>query len=140
MSQQPFQPGQQPGGYQQPGQSGYPPQGGYQQGGYQQPPPPQQQQQPGYGNYPGAPSQFGGPSSAAGAGNPLNNPTLVAMILQIAGIVVAVIGVIGSFFAFAIDGYPGSLKFVTFSATIVAALGFGGVLIGLSHLVKTKTP
>ncbi len=126
MSQQPYQqPGQpgQPGGYPQAGQPGYP------QGGYPQPGTPPGQ--PGYGGYPGSGTPFGGAS-----GNPLSTPAGLAPILQILAYVVAAIGVIGGFFAFAIDGYPGSLKFVTFAAGVVGGLGFGGILLALSALLK----
>jgi hypothetical protein len=128
VSQQPYQPGQQPGGYQQPAQQGYP------QGGYQQP-----AQAPGYGNYPGAPGgspQYGGANRGGGL-NALANPSLVSQILLIASAVVAVLGVIGSFFAF--SGYgDGSGKFYYFAAGIVTSLGFAGVLLALSVLVKRK--
>ena len=125
MSQQPFQPGQpgQPGGYPQGGQPG-----GYPQGGYQQP-----GQQP-YGGYPGATPGYR--SGGGGGGNPLSNTETLATVLQILGYVVAVVGVVGGFFAFAIDAYPGSLKFVTFAGSVVAGLGFGGVLLALAALVR----
>jgi hypothetical protein len=127
VSQQPYQQGQQPGGYQQPTQ-------GYPQGGYQQP-----SQSPGYGNYPGAPGgtpQYGGGTNRGGM-NALSNPSLVSQILLIAAAVVAVLGVIGSFFAF--SGYGGGgAKFYAFAVGIVTALGFAGVLIALSILVRRK--
>jgi hypothetical protein len=125
VSQQPYpgqpgQPGQpQPGGYPPPGQPGYP------QGGYQQ-------QQPGYGNYPGSPP----PSSRPSSGNPLATAAGLAPILLILGYVVAVLGVLGGLFAFFIDGFPGSYKFVIFAGSAVAGLGFGGILVALSILIK----
>jgi hypothetical protein len=125
VSQQPFQPGQQPGqpgGYPQGGQPGYP------QGGYPQP---GQQQQ--YGGYQGASPGYG---SRSGGGNPLNNTDTLATVLQILGYVVAALGVVGGFFAFAIDAYPGSLKFLSFAGSVVAGLGFGGVLLALSALLR----
>lgn len=129
MSQQPYQqPGQpgQPGGYPPGGQPG-----GYPQGGYPQPGAPSGR--PGYGAYPSPGSPY---ASGGGAGNPLSTAAGLAPILQILGCVVAVIGVVGGFFAFGIDGYPGSLKFVTFAAAVVAGLGFGGVLLALSALLR----
>ena len=140
MSQQPYQPGQpgQPGQPNQPGQPGGYQQPGYPQGGYPQP---GQPPQPGYGQYQGAggPQPFGSPSpSTPSRGNPMDSPATLAPILQIVGYVVAVLGVIGGLFAFGIDGYPGSFKFVTFAGSVVAGLGFGGILVGLAAILKSR--
>ncbi len=140
MSQQPYQPGP-PGQPSQPGQPGGYQQPGYPAGGYPQP---GQPPAPGYGRYQGSGGQqpFGSPSpgapSSRASGNPMDSPATLAPIIQIVGYVVAVLGVIGGFFAFGIDGYPGSFKFVTFAATAVAGLGFGGVLVALAALLKTR--
>jgi hypothetical protein len=125
VSQQPYQPGQQ-GGYQQPGQPGYP-QGGYQQPGAGGP-------QPGYGGYQGG-SQYGGSPRP----NPLNNPAGLGSILQITGFVVVALGIIAGIISLTLDGVGGSAKFISFAEALVSGFGLGGLLVGLGAILKTRS-
>lgn len=125
MSQQPYQPGQQ-GGYQQPGQSGYP-QGGYQQPGSGGPP-------PGYGGYQGG-SQYGG----APRPNPLNSTSWVGTALQIVAVVVLVLGVIAGIISLTLDTLTGSGKFIAFAEDLISGFGFSGLLLGLAAILKNRS-
>jgi hypothetical protein len=124
VSQQPYQPGQQ-GGYQQPGQPGYP-QGGYQQPGAGAP-------QPGYGGYPGGSQYGGGPRP-----NPLNNAAGLGSILQIVGGVVVLLGIIAAIISLTLDGVSGSGKFLSFADSLIYSLGLGGLLVGLGAVLKSR--